>query len=160
MSSNRTTIAQLREMDAGQVSCQPIDQLALLVDDVATLKADTKALGDKLANALHSRFGDQAAVARRMEGKDTGRVRLLVDSFEVVADLPKRTEWEQARLAEAVATLRGWGEDPADYVSIEMSVPENRYAAWPPRIRALFEPARTASTGRPTYTLTQKEPRT
>jgi hypothetical protein len=157
MSSNRTTIAQFREMDAGQVSRLPVDQLALLADDVATLKADAKTLGDRLASALHARFGDQAAVARRMEGKDTGRVRLLVDGFEVVADLPKRTEWEQTRLAEAVATLRGWGEDPADYVSIEMSVPESRYAAWPPRIRALFDPARTASAGRPSYTLNRKD---
>jgi hypothetical protein len=157
MSSNRTTIVQLHEMDAGQVSRLPVHQLALLADDVATLKADAKTLGDKLANALHARFGDQAAVARRMKGKDTGRVRLLVDGFEIVADLPKRTEWEQARLAEAVATLRGWGEDPADYVSIEMSVPESRYAAWPPRIRALFEPARTASAGRPSYTLNRKD---
>ena len=157
MTSNRTTIGQLREMDVGQVSRLPVDQLALLADDVATLKADAKTLGDKLTSALHARFGDQAAVARRMEGKDTGRVRLLVDGFEVVADLPKRTEWEQSRLAEAVATLRGWGEDPADYVAIEMSVPESRYAAWPPRIRALFEPARTASAGRPSYTLNRKD---
>ena len=79
--------------------------------------------------------------------------------LEIIADLPKRTEWAQARLAEAVATLREWGEDPADYVAIEMSVPESRYAAWPPRIRALFEPARTVGSGRPSYTLTQKAPR-
>jgi hypothetical protein len=157
MTSNRTTIAQLREMDAGQVSRLPVDQLALLADDVATLKADAKTLGDKFAIALHARFGDQAAVARRMEGKDTGRVRLLLDGFEIVSDLPRRTEWEQARLRDAVAVLRGWGEDPADYVSIEMSVPETRYGAWPPRIRALFEPARTVSAGRPTYTLNRKD---
>ena len=158
MTSNRTTLAELRTMDVKQLATLPIDQLALLADDVTVLKADAKTLGDKLATALHSRFGDQAAAARRMEGKDTGRVRLLVDGFEIVADLPKRTEWEQSRLAEAVATLRGWGEDPADYVAIEMSVPESRYAAWPPRIRALFDPASTASAGRPSYTLTQKDP--
>ena len=158
MTNNRTTLAELRTMDVPQLATLPIDQLALLADDVTALKADAKMLGDKLATALHSRFGDQAAVTRRMEGKDTGRVRFLVGGFEVVADLPKRTEWEQARLAEAVATLRRWGEDPADYVAIEMSVPESRYAAWPPRIRTLFEPARTVGTGRPTYTVTQKDP--
>jgi hypothetical protein len=158
MTSNRTTLAELRTMDVKQLAALPIDQLALLADDVTALKADAKTLGDKLATALHSRFGDQAAAARRMEGKDTGRVRLLVDGFGVVADLPKRTEWGQAQLRDAVATLRGWGEDPADYVTVEMSVPESRYAAWPPRIRALFEPARTVGTGRPSYTLTQKDP--
>lgn len=155
--SNRTTLAQMREMDIGQIAQLPIDHLVLLADDAAALKAEAKQIGDKFAAALHARFGDQAAVTRRMEGKDTGRVRLVTDGVEVVADLPKRTEWDQPRLAEAVATLRGWGEDPADYVAIEMSVPESRYAAWPPRIRALFEPARTVGTGRPTYTLNRKD---
>jgi hypothetical protein len=158
MTSNRTTLADLRTMDMQKLAALPVDQLALLADDVVALKADAKTLGDKMSAILHARFGDQAAVTRRMEGKDTGRVRLLVDGFEVVADLPKRTEWDQARLRDAVTTLRGWGEDPADYVAIEMSVPESRYAAWPPRIRALFEPARTVGTGRPSYTLTQKDP--
>lgn len=159
MTSNRTTLADLRSMDVSQLAALPIGHLALLADDVATLKVDAKTLGDKLTTALHSRFGAQAAVTRRIEGKDTGRVRFQVDSFEVVADLPKRTDWDQARLRDSVAVLRGWGEDPADYVAVEMSVPESRYAAWPPRIRTLFEPARTVGTGRPTYTLTQKETR-
>jgi hypothetical protein len=147
----------MREMDTGQIAQLPVDHLVLLADDIADLKADTKRVGDKFAAALHARFGDQAAVARRMAGKDTGRVRLVMDGVEIVADLPKRTEWQQAKLAEAVAALRGWGEDPADYVTIEMSVPESRYGAWPPRIRALFEPARTASAGRPSYTLSRKD---
>ncbi len=158
MTTNRITLAELRALDTQKLATLPIDQLALLVDDVTALKADAKTLGDKMNGILHARFGDQAAVTRRMEGEDTGRVRFQLNGFEVVADLPKRTEWAQARLAEAVAALREWGEDPADYVVIEMSVPESHYAAWPPRIRTLFEPARTVSAGRPSYTLTQKEP--
>jgi len=151
--SNRTTVAQIREMDTGQIAQLPIDHLVLLADDVAELKADTKQVGDKFAAALHVRFGDQAAVTRRMEGKDTGRVRLVMDGVEIVADLPRKTEWDQKRLAEAVAVILTWEENPADYVAIEMSVPETRYSAWPPRIRALFEPARTVAAGRPSYTL-------
>ena len=159
MSSNRTTLAQLREMDTGQVARLPVDHLALLAEDVAESKADTKRISEKLAAALDVRFGELATAARRAEGKDTGRVRFNVDDVEVVADLPRRTEWEQARLAEAVVALRGWGEDPADYVTTELSVSETRYGAWPPRIRALFEPARTVGTGRPFYSLTLKDVR-
>ena len=153
MTSNRTTLAQMREMDTGQIAQVPIDHLVLLADDVAELKADAKQVGDKFAAALHARFGDQAAVTRRMEGKDTGRIRLVMDCVEIVADLPRKTEWDQKRLAEAVAVILTWEENPADYVAIEMSVPETRYSAWPPRIRALFEPARTVAAGRPSYTL-------
>lgn len=155
---NRTTLAQLRAMTPADAAQLPLDHLALLADDVAALKADTKHLVDLLADALHLRFGEAAAALRRADGKDTGRVRLAQDGFEIVADLAKRVDWQQAKLAEAVATLREWGEDPNDYVATELRVPEARFAAWPPRIRALFEPARTVATGRPSYTLQQKDP--
>jgi len=156
--SNRTTLAQLREMNLADAARLPLDQLALLLDDLAALKADAKRLGDILHDALHARFGDAASTARRAEVKDTGRVRLEQDGFEIVADLPKKVDWQQTKLATAVATLREWGEDPADYVATELRVPEARFTAWPPRIRALFEPARTVATGRPSYTLQPKDP--
>jgi hypothetical protein len=156
--SNRTTLAQLRDMTGAQVAALPLDQIALLLDDLATLKADAKHLGDVLHDALHARFGAAATAARRAEGKDTGRVRLDEDGFEIVADLAKRVDWDQPKLTAAVATLREWGEDPADYVATELRVPEARFTAWPPRIRALFEPARTVATGRPSYSLQPKDP--
>ena len=145
-------------MTAVQVAGLPIEHLALLLEDAARLRTDAKRLSDLLHDAVHSRFGTVAAAARRAEGKDTGRVRLERDGFEVVADLPKRVEWDQARLAEAVRTLRDWGEDPADYIATELRVPEARFTAWPPRIRALFEPARSVGTGRPSYSLQPKDP--
>ncbi|GIX11567.1 hypothetical protein FK498_00845 [Elioraea sp. Yellowstone] len=155
---NRTTLAQLRAMTAAEVARLPLDQLALLLDEVGDLKADAKRLGDLLHDALHVRFGEAATAARRAEGKDTGRVRLEQDGFEILADLPKKVRWDQPKLAEAIATLRGWGEDPADYVATELRVPEARFSAWPPRIRALFEPARTVAAGRPSYSLELKDP--
>lgn len=155
--SNRTILAQLREMDAAEAARLPLDELALLLDDVAALKADAKLLGDLLHDALHARFGAAAFAARRAEGKDTGRVRLEEGGFEVVADLPKKVDWHQGRLADAVATLREWGEDPADYIATELRVSEARFTAWPPRIRALFEQARTVATGRPSYSLQPKD---
>jgi hypothetical protein len=80
-------------------------------------------------------------------------VRLVEAGFEIVADLTKRVEYDQLRLKEAVDTLRGWGEQPEDYVSFEIKVAEARYNAWPPAIRKLFEPARTLKTGKPSYKL-------
>jgi hypothetical protein len=156
--ANRTTLDQLRGMNAAQVAALPLDHLALLLDDAAALRADAKRVSDLLHDALHARFADAAHAARRAESKDTGRIRLEEDGFEIVADLAKRVEWNQPRLAEAIATLREWGEDPADYVATEFRVPEARFTAWPPRIRALFEPARTVATGRPSYSLQPKDP--
>ena len=90
--------------------------------------------------------------------KDTGRVRLTENGCEIIADLAKKVSWDQSRMAEALATLHAWGESPADYVTTEVSVPESRFTAWPPRIRALFEPARTVAAGRPSYSLKSINP--
>ncbi len=155
--SNRTTLADLRGMDAGQASRLPPAHLALLLEDAATLRADAKQVSDLLADALHRRYGPVAAERRQAEGKDTGRVCFLDAGFEITADLPKRVEWDQAKLAGAVEAIRGWGEDPADYVAIEVKVAEGRFTAWPPKLQALFQPARTVGTGRPSYALEQVE---
>jgi hypothetical protein len=71
--TNRTTLAQLREMDAAQAARLPVDHLALLLEEVGALKADAKHLADLLHDALHARYGAPAAMARRAEGKDTAR---------------------------------------------------------------------------------------
>ena len=155
---NRITLAQLRSVTPQQVAALSVADLAMLLDDATELKADAKRVSDLLHDALHHRFGAAAAALRRAEGKDTGRVRLEQDGFEIVADLAKKVEWQQSKLADAVSTLRDWGEDPADYVVTELRVPEARFTAWPPRIRAIFEPARTVATGRPSYTLQPKDP--
>ena len=155
--TNRTTLEQLRAMDATQAASLPIDQLALLLDEVGELKADAKRLADRLTDALHARFGEAAAAARRAEGKDTGRARIETEGHEILADLPKRVEWDQARLVTALNALREWGEDPADYVGTDIRVAESRFTAWPPKLQALFTPARTVATGRPTYALRRIE---
>jgi hypothetical protein len=54
----------------------------------------------------------------------------------VVADLPKRVDWDQDRLAAMVERIRAAGDDPAEYVDIAFKVPERKYAAWPEAIRA------------------------
>ena len=90
---------------------------------------------------------------RQDAGKSTGTVRFSDDGFTVVADLPKRTEYDQRKLKEAVEALRKWGENPEDYVSLEVKVAEAKYTAWPPAVRQLFEPARTLKAGKPTYKL-------
>ena len=66
---------------------------------------------------LHRRFGERAHQLRQDAGKSTGTVRFPDDGFTVVADLPKRTEYDQRKLKEAVEALRKWGENPEDYVS-------------------------------------------
>ena len=149
--TNRCTLAQLREMTVEQAATLPIDQIASLLEDVATEKAVVKHLDDLLSGALNYRYAERAALLRQAKGTNTGTVSMDDGEFVVRADLPKKVEWDSSLLNEAVEAIRSWGEDPSEYVAIEVKVAESRYNAWPTPIRSLFEPARTVSAGRPTY---------
>ena len=100
-----------------------------------------------VSTALEVRFATRAAEARSASGKDTGTVRFDEGDFTIVADLPKRVDWDQDRLAAMVERIRAAGDDPAEYVEISFKVPERNYVAWPEAIRQGFEPARTVRTG-------------
>ena len=157
--SNRATLAQLRDMTPGQVNTLPMDQIASLLEAVAEQKAELSRLTELLNGTLAHRYSDAATIARREAGKDTGTVTLPDGEFAIKADLPAKIEWDQAALRTAMETVRGWGEDPADYLSIVLAVPESRYKAWPDSIRHVFEPARTVSTGRATFKVEQAKRR-
>lgn len=151
--SNRTTLAQLDQMPIREIANLPVEQLAMLLEDVAALKAQAKRYDDWMNGALTIRYGEKAQAARLAEGKDTGTVRVKDSGMAVVCDLPKKVEWAQPKLREALKVIESWNEDPADYLSLELKVSEAKYNAWPPAIRSIFEPARTVSTGRPSYKL-------
>ena len=156
--NNRVTLAQLAELPKAELETLPLAQIAMLLEDVAEAEVFAKKSKDRLNDELSRRFAAEAQQMRRASGKDTGTVTLAVENgIKVRADLPKKVEWQQSELAKAVETIRSWGENPADYVSLEVKVSEARFNAWPPAIRILFEPARTVATGKPTFKVEMKE---
>ena len=157
--SNRVQLAELRAMPVGEIAALPTTQLALLQEDAEAALKDAKTLKDWLDGAIGLRFAEKAHTARRDAGKDIGTVRLVEDGVIVVADLPKRVEWDQAKLASMVERIRAEGDDPAEYVNTAFKVPERKYAAWPSAIRSAFEDARTVRTGKAVFklSLAQKE---
>lgn len=132
---------------------QPLSGLASIAKQLAQFKKTIRQCDDTLNGALGRRFAEHASQLRRQQNKDTGTVRLAVEGYVVIADLPKKAEYDQDKLHAALETLQRWGENPNDYVTTEIKVPEAKYNAWPPAVRALFEPARTVRTGKPTYKL-------
>ena len=77
----------------------------------------------------------------------------------MIADLPKRVDWDQVRLGEIIARIRAAGDDPDEFVETTFRVSERKYAAWPTAIREGFEAARTVRPGKPTFRLTLREER-
>ncbi len=80
-----------------------LPQLALLREDAEAALTAAKTVKEWLDGAIGRRcFGEQAHGARQASGKDTGTVRLVEDGVIVIADLPKRVDWDQAQLAALV----------------------------------------------------------
>ena len=150
---NRIPLDDLPTLPVGEIADLPGDQLALLKQDADERLRSAKTLSDWLDGAIALKYGDQAQAARRAEGKDTGTVRLQDGPVTVVAELPKRVDWDQTMLANLVERIRADGADPAEYVDIAFSVPERKYTAWPKDIRQEFEPARTVRTSKPKFRL-------
>ena len=145
--ANTPTADDLPGLSLQDIAKMPVEVPAILQRDIDERMARTKAAKARLDGALETRYATRAAEARRACGKDTGTIRFDDGDFTVVADLPKRVDWDQDRLAAMVERIRAAGDDPAQYVDIAFKVPERKYAAWPDAIRAGFEPARTVRPG-------------
>ncbi len=154
MLPNRPTLDAVRALPVAEILILPAEHLALLQTDAREALDAAKRTLDWIEGAIALRYEQRAIAARAAAGKDTGTVRFLDGAVEITAELAKRVEWDQVRLAALAEQIRAGGEDPADYVEVSFRVSERAYTAWPERIRGAFEPARTVRTGRPIYRLT------
>lgn len=150
---NRISLDELRRMAVGDIAALPAEQLALLQDEADEALRRAKTACDWLAGAVALKYADRAHAARKAAGKDTGTVRFDDGVVSVIADLPKRVDWDQDKLGALVERIRAEGDDPAEYVDVAIKVPERKFAAWPSHIRSAFEDARTVRTGKPSFRL-------
>lgn len=103
--------------------------------------------------ALELKYGRRAQQLRLAMGKDSGVVHFDDGQVQITADLPKRVEWHQAKLADIVRRIAASGDDPAQFVEISYRVSESKFNAWPQSLRSAFIPARTVKTGKAKFTL-------
>jgi hypothetical protein len=143
----------IRNIPVDEIAEIPAEHLALLQEDAGGALEAAKRMKDRLDDAIALRFANHADAERRAAGKDTGTVRFDRDGVTVVADLPKKVDWDQTLITGVVERIRAAGDDPRQYVDIAIKVPERKYAAWPENIRSAFAPARTVKTGKQTFRL-------
>jgi hypothetical protein len=153
MTHTTNALDRLGQLTAADLAALPLAELHAYHHAVCEAEETCRLYKLALHDEHDRRLSAQAAALRQQAGKTTGTVRFEVDGHTVIADLPKKVEYDQAKLKDAVEALRKWGENPEDYIGIEVKVAEAKYTAWPPAVRQLFEPARTVRTGKPTYKL-------
>ena len=154
VNTNRPYLDDMLRLPVDEVLALPAAHLALLQEDAATALDAAKRNRDWIESVIAARYGQRAVALRAEQRKDTGSVRFADGDVSIVADLPKRVEWDQGRLAAVVDRIRAAGDDPAEYVEVTYKVPERAYTAWPEHIRTAFTAARTVRTGKATFKLT------
>ena len=150
---NQLTPHQVLAMPAGDLALQTSESLFQLKNDAADLQALAKAVVDHLDRALDLKYSKQAHALRLAAGKDTGVVPFDDGHVQVTADLPKKVEWDQKKLADLVRRMTANGDNPAEYVEISYRVSETKFNAWPETLKSAFAPARTLKTGKPGFRL-------
>lgn len=151
--SNRLRLEDVRHMPIGEIAALPAEELAILQQEADEALKSTKTLKEWIEGAIALKYGERAAQARADTGNDTSTVRFTDGEVTIVADLPKKVDWDQRQLAALVERIRAGGEAPTEYVSIEFTVSERAYGAWPENIRQAFAPARTVRAGKPAFRL-------
>ena len=151
--TNRPSLTAAREMPAADLLALPAAHIALLQEDARDALDAAKRLQDWIEGIIAVRYSERAIALRAEQRKDTGAVRFADGDVTVVADLPKKVEWDQDKLAAVVERIRAAGNDPAEYVEVTYKVAERAYTAWPEHIRSAFTAVRTVRTGKATYKL-------
>jgi uncharacterized coiled-coil protein SlyX len=144
-------------MPVTELALMPPTLLAAVQAEIDVATERMKAVTERFALALEVRYAAQASECRQHEGKDTGTIRFEDEAVTVIAELPKRIDWNQAKLAQIAAKIASAGEDPAEFIDTKLSVSERKYGALPESWRKGFEPARTVRTGKPKFRLVLNE---
>lgn len=142
-------LQELAEQPPGVLDRLPVSVLASLKEQADAHLADAS----QMVAILHGVFSRRYA-----EGlNNTGTSHREESGFDIKVTVPKRVEWDQAALASAVETIKGWGEDPAEYVDTQIKVSERKFEAWPSAVRDLFAPARTVKAGKAKFEIKEME---
>ena len=144
---NSPSMDDMLNMPTGELAQMPVELLANLQAELAHAAMQLKSASTKFSTAMEMRYATRAAEARRACGKDTGTVRLVDGDYTVIADLPKRVEWNQEKLAQCAHDIADSGGKPAEFIDTKLTVSERKYGALPEAWREGFEPARTVKVG-------------
>jgi hypothetical protein len=154
---NTPSVDDMLNMPVTELALMPPNLLAAVQAEIDVATDRMKVVTERFALALEVRYAARASECRREEGKDTGTTRFEDNGVTVIAELPKRIDWDQAKLAQIAANIASAGEDPAEFIDTKLSVSERKYGALPESWRKGFEPARTVRTGKPKFRLVLNE---
>ena len=153
MNELKFSLDRLPELSVSQIAAMHLEELHELDGLLNHLTNQVKQIRDRLTTALVQRYGEAGQAALLASGRDFGVVHLSDGVLRVTYELPKRVSWDQAKLAALAEKIAAAGEQVADYLEVDYSVPESRFNNWPPALKTQFADARTVKPGKASFRL-------
>ncbi len=150
---NSLTLEHILAISVGDLSTYSSSALFQLKNEAADRLNKAKEIAEHIDSALETKYAQRAQILRLAAGKDTGIVHFDDGLVRITADLPKKIEWDQSKLAEITKRITSNGDNPAEYIDISYSVSETKFTAWPESLKSAFIQARTLKTGKPSFRL-------
>lgn len=117
--------------------------------DVVTAWLET--LRIKFDAALTLAYGAHIAQAGAGAGNASEVIHRIDDDVRLRVAVAQHVEWDQAPLAAIAKRIAAAGERVEEFIDVTYAIPEARFWAWPPSLRAQFASARSVASGPPTY---------
>lgn len=153
LGGSNISAAAIDELTADQIAEMSIADLYAIQDEIGEAETLWGKRKEALRFALDKRIGEKAAAQRLAAGKDTGVVHITDGDLSIECSLSKRVKWDQKKLAELHARITAAGDDPTVYMQAEYKIAEKAYAPWSDAIKKAFDPARTVTTDKAKYTI-------
>ncbi len=80
--------------------------------------------------------------------KPQGSTTLEQDGIKLTVTIPMRVSWDETKLWGIADMIREHGDNPQDYITYKLSVPEGKYKNLPKPVQDLFQAARTIKPGK------------
>lgn len=151
------SLEQAHSLSIGELAAlSPANLLAIQSSATERLR-QIKTLKDWIDGAIALKYEQRVHSLRQQHGKETGVIRFEDDGIEVCADIAKRPQWDQKKLADIAERVRVNGEDPLEFMTVTYKVPESKYKAWPEHLKSIFRDARTLNLGKQSVVLSRRE---
>lgn len=127
--------------DMLSVSSSSLSELDIFKQELEKTILEAQEKVKLIKSEIESRYLERAQDKLRQEGKDFGSVTVNDGEYRVKVNIRKRVEWEPGML---IKVLNGMDEDTArHYAQVKYTVPEAKFNAAPPEIKAALSEART-----------------
>jgi SAM-dependent MidA family methyltransferase len=111
---------------------------------MTTLQGQIGAINIDIEHVL----AEQLAGLRKLQAKEFGAINLTVDGIKVTETVPKKVDWDQAKMNDLFDAIATAGDDPRAYMKMTLAVAEKAFTEFAPEVRAMFSDCRTVTPGR------------